>query len=36
MGTINGTVAAEMEPSIRNIADLVQRQCGSGENLYRN
>lgn len=36
MGTLNGTVAAEMElePSVRGVADVVERDMGSGENLY--
>ena len=37
MGTLDGTVAAEMEigPSVRGVADVVERHRGSGENLYR-
>jgi len=36
MGTLDGTVEAEMElePSVRGVADVVERQMGSGENLY--
>ena len=37
-GTLDGTVSAEMEisPSARGIASVVERDSGSGENLYRN
>ena len=37
MGTLDGTVSAEMEvgPSVRGVADVVERHRGSGENLYR-
>ena len=37
MGTLDGTVRAEMElgPSVRGVADVVERHRGSGENLYR-
>ena len=37
MGTLDGTVAAEMEigPSVRGVADVVERHRGSGDNLYR-
>jgi len=36
MGTLEGTVAAEMElePSVRGVADVVERHMGSGENRY--
>ena len=36
MGTLNGTVDAEIElaPSVRGVADVVERHMGSGENLY--
>ena len=36
MGTLDGTVAAEieLEPSVRGVADVVERHMGSGENLY--
>jgi NAD(P)-dependent dehydrogenase (short-subunit alcohol dehydrogenase family) len=36
MGTLSGTVAAEIEiePSVRGVADVVERHMGSGENLY--
>ena len=36
MGTLGGTVAAEMElePSVRGVADLVEQHRGSGENRY--
>lgn len=37
MGTLGGTVAAEMElgPSVAGVAGVVERHIGSGENLYR-
>jgi NAD(P)-dependent dehydrogenase (short-subunit alcohol dehydrogenase family) len=37
MGTLNGTVEPEieLEPSVRGVADVVERHMGSGENLYR-
>ncbi len=37
MGTLDGTVAAEMElePSVRGVADVVERHMGSNQNLYR-
>lgn len=37
MGTLDGTVEPEMElePSVRGIADVVERHRTSGENLYR-
>ena len=37
MGTLDGTVEPEMElePSVRGVADVVERHRGSGENLYR-
>ncbi len=36
MGTLDGTVKAEieLEPSVRGIADVVERHMGSDENLY--
>ena len=36
MGTLDGTVDAEieLEPSVRGVADVVERHMGSGENLY--
>ena len=36
MGTLDGTVEPEMElePSVRGVADVVERHRGSGENLY--
>ncbi len=39
MGTLDGTVDAEieLEPSVRgvaDVADVVERHMGSGENLY--
>ncbi|TCP29201.1 SDR family oxidoreductase [Sphingomonas sp. BK235] len=36
MGTLDGTVEAEMElePSVRGVADVVERHMGSGDNLY--
>jgi hypothetical protein len=36
MGTLDGAVAAEMElaPSVRGVADVVERHMGSGENRY--
>jgi NAD(P)-dependent dehydrogenase (short-subunit alcohol dehydrogenase family) len=36
MGTLDGTVEAEMElkPSVRGVADVVERHMGSGNNLY--
>lgn len=36
MGTLNGSVEAEIEiePSVRGVADVVERHMGSGENLY--
>lgn len=36
MGTLGGTVSAEMElePSVRGVADIVERHRGSGDNLY--
>ena len=36
MGTLDGTVDAEIElkPSVRGVADVVERHMGSGENLY--
>jgi len=36
MGTLCGTVKAEiaLEPSIRGVADVVEKHMGSGENLY--
>lgn len=36
MGTLDGTVEAEIdvEPSVRGVADTVERHMGSGENLY--
>jgi len=36
MGTLGGTVKAEiaLEPSIRGVADVVEKHMGSGENLY--
>jgi NAD(P)-dependent dehydrogenase (short-subunit alcohol dehydrogenase family) len=36
MGTLNGAVAAEMElePSVRGVADVVERHRGSGDNRY--
>lgn len=38
MGTLDGTVEPEMElaPSVRGVADVVERHMGSGDNLYRN
>ena len=37
MGTLNGTVepAKELEPSVRGVADVVERHRTSGESLYR-
>ena len=37
MGTLDGTVEPEMElaPSVRGVADVVERHRGFGENLYR-
>ncbi len=37
MGTLDGTVEPEMElePSVRGVADVVERHRGSGDNLYR-
>ena len=35
MGTLDGTVAIEVEPSVRGVADVVERHRGSGLNLYR-
>ena len=36
MGTLDGTVSAEieLEPSVRGVADVVERRRGSGENFY--
>lgn len=36
MGTLDGTVEAEieLEPSVRGVADVVERHLGSSENLY--
>lgn len=36
MGTLDGSIAAEMElePSVRGVADVVERHMGSGENRY--
>ncbi len=36
MGTLGGTVAAEIElgPSVRGVADVVERRMGSGRQLY--
>jgi NAD(P)-dependent dehydrogenase (short-subunit alcohol dehydrogenase family) len=36
MGTLDGTVDAEMElePSVHGVADVVERDMGSGENSY--
>ena len=36
MGTLGGTVKAEisLEPSVRGVADVVEKHMGSGENLY--
>lgn len=36
MGTLGGSVQAEieLEPSVRGVADVVERHRGSGENLY--
>ena len=36
MGTLNGTVQAEMElePSVRGVANVVERNMGSGDNRY--
>jgi NAD(P)-dependent dehydrogenase (short-subunit alcohol dehydrogenase family) len=36
MGTLNGKLDAEieLEPSVRGVADVVERHMGSGENLY--
>ena len=36
MGTLDSTVEPEMElePSVRGVADVVERHRGSGENLY--
>lgn len=36
MGTLGGTVQAEMElaPSVRGVADVVERRMGSGDNAY--
>ncbi|SFA75861.1 NAD(P)-dependent dehydrogenase, short-chain alcohol dehydrogenase family [Rhizobium sp. NFR07] len=36
MGTLNGTVDAEieLEPSVRGVADVVEKYMGSGQNLY--
>ena len=36
MGTLDGAVAAEieLEPSVRGVADVVERHAGSGENRY--
>lgn len=36
MGTLDGTVAAELElePSVRGVADVVERHMGSGDNRY--
>ena len=35
MGTLDGTVEPELEPSVRGGADVVKRHRGSGESLYR-
>lgn len=37
MGTLNGTVEPDMElePSVRGVADVIERHRASGENLYR-
>jgi NAD(P)-dependent dehydrogenase (short-subunit alcohol dehydrogenase family) len=37
MGTLDGTVEPEieLEPSVRGVADVVERHMGSGQNLYR-
>lgn len=36
MGTLDGTIEPEMElePSVRGVADVIERHRGSGENLY--
>ncbi|WP_244619076.1 hypothetical protein [Rhizobium sp. 18055] len=36
MGTLDGAVEREieLEPSVRGVADVVEKHMGSGENLY--